>query len=467
MHSYSLMSQKQGLNTEIGIRQRITQQQLRYVRLLELTAPQVDEAVERELEENPALEAVPETQEPSQPQQRQNLTGNYFSPARDSSQFVDFSPADTSESLYDSLSLQLSEKNIPEDVRDCADYLIHSIDANGYLRSSLESLQQDMLFHHDIDMPLETIREALDVVRSLDPPGVGASDLKECLLLQLRRMAPSQSRDDAIRIIEKKFDAFLKKHSHKLISGLRISAERVESALALIRSLNPKPGAAFNSSDFESSNIIIPDFIITENEDGKLSIILNNRVPELKIAESFTQAFNSLERNARGRKVKNNEDVVIPYEDARDFIAILKQRQRTMYSIMSAIVKLQLPYFETGDVYKLRPMMIKDLKELTGYDISTISRATANKYVSLPWGVYPLRFFFSDSIGGKKDSDALTNRKIEAEITKIVSEEDKKHPLSDDSISEEMKRRGYEISRRTVAKYRDRCRIPIARLRKS
>ena len=204
-------------------------------------------------------------------------------------------------------------------------------------------------------------------------------------------------------------------------------------------------------------------------EDGRISISTNNRIPDLVIDRTFSEAMAQMNLNAASRKVKKgNEFIISRYNDARDFIKILKQRQETLLNVMTAIVDIQKEYFLTQNIYRLKPMMIKDISAITGYDLSVVSRATANKHVNTPWGVFPLRFFFSDSIGteNSEDVEVLTNRKIEAEITKIVEQEDKKHPLSDEKIRLEMERKGYDVSRRTIAKYRDRKGIPVARLRK-
>ena len=295
---------------------------------------------------------------------------------------------------------------------------------------------------------------------------MGAADLRECLRLQLVHLPQSQRRDDAIDIIDKQFEAFTMKHTHRIISGLKIDRERAKEDVDLILSLNPKPGAAVNT-DWDSANIIVPDLVVW-NEDGNLSVALNNRIPELEIDRSFSEAVAEMEGQAKRRQKKGTECITSRYNDARDFIRILKQRQETLMSVMTAIVKIQHDYFMTQDVYRLKPMMIKDISAITGLDLSVISRATNNKYVATPWGVFPLRFFFSDSIGdeGDEPSDALTNRKIEAEIAALVEKEDKRHPLSDEKIRLEMEARGYDVSRRTVAKYRDRQGIPVARLRK-
>lgn len=279
-------------------------------------------------------------------------------------------------------------------------------------------------------------------------------------------LPPDETRDDALKIIRDAYESFKMKHKHRIISQLRLPKERVESALSLILSLNPKPGSALGSDPADEANIIIPDFIVN-NEDGEITITLNNKIPELRIEQSFEQAMEGLERTAKGRLKKGSEFIVSRYNDARDFIRILTQRQQTMMTVMSAIVKIQKEYFLTEDVYKLQPMMIKNVAELTGLDFSVISRATTNKFVATPWGIFPLRFFFSDTIGDSAEEGIVaTNRKIEAEISAMVEQEDKRHPLSDQDIMEEMTRRGYDVSRRTIAKYRDRQGIPVARLRK-
>lgn len=332
-----------------------------------------------------------------------------------------------------------------------------------------------MMFHHGLSFPEGTLRQALDVIKEMDPAGVGAESLQECLLLQLHRMQPSEERDNAIRIVEKKFDALTARHYHKIISSLKIKEDTLRPALDLIVSLNPRPGLSVGNTASESTNIVIPDFIITEDSDtGELSIQLNNRIPELKISESFSTAVRALEaeKKRRSKKSPENQYILSHFNEANDFIKVFRQRQQTLYMVMSAIVKLQKDYFLTADIYALHPMMLKDLERETGLDKSTISRATKNKFVDLPWGTFPLKFFFSDSKGAKEGASsqsgeaALTNRKIEAEIRRIIEAEDKKHPLSDAAIFREMQQRGLDIARRTVTKYRERCGIPASRFRR-
>ncbi len=458
------MPSGQSLALDQRLTMRLSAQQLRFVKLLEFNAPELEDAIEREIEDNPALEVVEEA--PQQERELPRYRTDVNNTSADDWSNYDFSPADSGETLYDSLLRQLSERNLSENELNAAKYIVGNLDSNGYLRRQLPNIINDMAFGPGIEVSIDEAQTALDTVKDLEPYGVGASDLRECLLIQLKHLSESQERDDAIKIIDSQFEAFSMKHTHRIITGLKMDKERVKNAIDLIVSLNPKPGASINP-DSENANIIIPDLIIN-NEDGDLSVALNNRIPELDIDRSFSEAVREMEATAKKRAKKGSEFVITRFNDAKDFIRILKQRQETLISVMTAIMKIQEEYFQTQDVYRLKPMMIKDVAALTGFDLSVISRATNNKYVATPWGIFPLRFFFSDSIGDEGDdtTEILTNRKIEAEISALVEKEDKRHPLSDEKIRQEMQERGYDVSRRTVAKYRDRQGIPVARLRK-
>ncbi len=455
--------ESQGLHLEQKQRLRLSQQQLRFVRLLELTAPELDEAVERELEDNPALEAHEnqnqETVDIILP--RQNRYYNTDHGNNDG----EIPIADNSENLYDYLIRQVAEHNVAPDVLSMAEYLIGNIDSNGYLRRPLSLIINDIAVETGEEVSAELAQKAFNLIRTLDPPGIGATDLRDTLRLQLLRMSESEVRDDALRIINDAFEEFTMKHYHRFRSLFKFDDRRIKNAVDLILSLNPKPGAAFASRDNDLANIIIPDFIV-ENRDGNLFISLNNHIPELSIEESFSEAVDNLNRNAEGKKKsKGSEFILQRYNDARDFIRILRQRQKTMMMVMTAITELQKDYFLTEDVAKMKPMMIKDISARTGLDISTVSRATNNKFVATGWGILPMRHFFSDNIGD--NNDIITNRRVEAEIEKLIEQEDKRRPLSDDKICKALKDAGYEISRRTIAKYRDRLNIPVARLRRS
>ena len=457
------MASDQSLSLEQKTVMRLSMQQLRFTKLLEYTAPELEEAIDRELEENPALEIDENQPVADEEIPRYRL---YSQNQQNDDQNYDFSPADAGETLLDALLRQLSERTMPPLVRTAARYIIGNIDSNGYLRRPLRGIINDMAFGPGINIDETTAAEALEIVRDFEPYGVGASDLRECLRLQLVHLPHSEAVNDALRIVDEQFEAFTMKHANKIASALRLPPERIKEAVDLIRSLNPKPGASFASS-MDASNVIVPDLNVNV-EDGEISISTNNRIPELTIDRTFADAVTEMNVNAAKKAKKGNEFILSRYNDARDFIRILKQRQETLINVMTAIVKIQKEYFLTQNIYRLKPMMIKDISALTGYDLSVVSRATTNKHVNTPWGVFPLRFFFSDSIGGEsaEDVEVLTNRKIEAEISKIVEDEDKKHPLSDEKIRLEMLNKGYDVSRRTIAKYRDRTGIPVARLRK-
>lgn len=453
-----MASSSQNLETRQTLSQRpiLSQQQLRFVKMLEFNAPELEEAVERELEENEALEEKEETTE--EDIRRYPL----YALSQGAREEYEFSPADTSASLYDYLNAQLPERNLPPRVEQGARYLIGNLDGNGYLRADLGELVDQMAFREGLDLAPDEARLALQTVQSLDPPGIGASDLRECLRLQLEALPADPVRDLALRIIDEAYYEFTLKHKPRIITRLGADRDEVDKAIKLITSLNPKPGASMSSDPTDSANVIVPDFLI-DDTDGELTVTLNNRIPELRVSQTFEQAIATADRTPTGRPRKGSEYIVSRYNDARDFIRILSQRQQTMMTVMSAILKIQKEYFLTQDVYRLRPMMIKDVSDLTGLDMSVISRATNNKFVATSWGVFPLRFFFSEK---KEGTEEQTNRKIEARLESLVNAEDKRHPLSDQRLMEEMNSLGFDLSRRTVAKYRDRLGIPVARLRK-
>lgn len=447
---------------------RLSHQQLRYVRLLELNAPELDEAVVRELEENPALGAEEDAQAPDERAAAERDGGEpYWFPLRRprGEMQPEIPSADDRLSLYDELNRQLDVLVLPAEVAAMARFIVGNLDSNGYLRRPLAMLVDDIAFSQGIEVGEATAQAALEAVRSLEPRGIGASDLRDCLELQLEAMAPSAVRDDALEIVRRHFEAFTMKHNHRIVSGMKADAGRVAEAVALIRRLNPKPGSGLGSGAGSTAAPVVPDFIVDRDENGQLTVALNNHIPELRIEESFSEAMRSMEEQGRRREARKGKEFVVQnYNDARDFIRILRQRQQTLFSVMTAIVSIQREYFETDDVHRLRPMMMKDIAALTGHDLSVISRATAGKYVATPSGIYPLRFFFSDGFG--EEGEEFTNREVEAVIRRIVESEDKRHPMSDEKIRERMEREGYSVSRRTVAKYRDRLRIPVARLRR-
>lgn len=481
------MARKQNLQINQKTALRLSQAQLRFVKLLELNAPEAEEAVEKELEDNPALELADDPADLRQ----QELTddGSEFRETAAEMQRADYASADdvpweptaepdpwaegyradTSESLYDYLNAQIDQKKLPPLVAVTAHYIIGNLDTNGYLRRSLPEIVDDMAFGPGIDVDMTSAKEALAAVRSLHPPGVGAADLRDSLILQLEAMPQSEERDDALRVAREGFDEFARKNTHRLVTLLKMPAERVRRAMALLASLNPKPGASIGRGESETAPAIIPDFII-DNSGGELSVTLNNRIPELRISRSFDQAVKEMNADADRRRTAADEFVRLNWTSARDFIRALRQRQSTLFSVMTAIVDIQKDFFLTDDPRQLRPMGLKDVSALTGLDQSVISRATANKYAATSGGIFPLRYFFTDAVAST-DSDSPadsepTRRQAEEEIQALVEAEDKRHPLSDEDLREALLAKGFDLSRRTVAKYRDRRGIPVARLRK-
>lgn len=467
---------------------RLSQQQLRFVHLLELNTPELEEAVDRELDDNPALgvssendetaipgnltdDGTPFNETPEQMQKADYASDEeipfYRREARNASpddERPDYTPVDDSESLYDNLNNQIDQRQIDPTVAAVAKVIVGNLDSNGYLTRPAARIADDLLIDGYPQQYAEAVDEALLLVRSLDPPGIGATDLRDCLLLQIHALPDSPAVSLAGRIIDEEFDAFSKKHTHRLISRLGADGNEIREAIDVILSLNPKPGSVLGSGVGSRAEAIIPDFVI-DSDEGKITVTLNNKLPDLRIEESFSNAVRRMEENARSRADrKSSAFITSRYNDARDFIRLLRQRQETLFAVMTAIVRHQKEYFLTRDVRKLRPMMLKDIAASTGYDISVISRATANKYASTPWGIFPLRFFFSDS--KSDENDEVTSRELESVLKELVENEDKRHPLSDEQLRVAMAEKGYDVARRTVSKYRDRCGIPVARLRK-
>lgn len=439
------------------LQQRLTSQQVRFVRLLEMNEQEVEAAVERELDDNPALGRADTAPAESR-----------YVPMFDPRPQPEWTPvaADDSETLYDMLASQIGERKVPEPVRQAALYIIGNLDPNGYLRRTPQGIMDDLAFGPGIDLSEEQMAQAMALVKSLDPPGVGAADLRESLELQLLRMPVSPVRDDALRIVREGFEAFTMKHTPRLVSQLKMPAGRVDAAVELILALNPKPGGAVGSGRGELAAAVVPDFQVDVSAQGEITVSFPGNIPALAIEESFEQAVRRMQDRAEARKDKDARFIMARYGDARDFINILQQRRDTLYSVMTAIVKLQHDYFLSCDDHDLRPMTLKDVATLIGMDVSTVSRATAGKYVATSCGMVPLRFFFSEGYDRGQGNARVSARSVQAALRALVDQEDKRHPLSDEALCELLAAKGYEVSRRTVAKYRDRLGLPVARLRK-
>lgn len=377
-------------------------------------------------------------------------------------------PITNETSFQDSLMEQLGFRKLDDKKYKIGAYIIGNLDDAGYLSRPISGIADDLLFTQNIDATEDEIREVLNIIQDFDPAGVGATNLQECLLIQLRRIdeeKPSKDCDNAIEVIEKHFDEFTKKHYDKIVARSEMSNEEFKCALDIILSLNPKPGGSTGSISQEN-NYIIPDFTVINN-GGELELQLNNRnTPELHVSRDF---MDMLKEYSAGKDSPEKREAVAfiknKIDSANWFIDAIKQRQSTLYVTMKAIMDYQRDFFLTGDEGKLKPMILKDISDKVGLDISTISRVANSKYVQTAYGTFQLKYFFSEGLINDEGEEVST-REVKKIVRESVENEDKSNPLTDDELTAILKEKGYTIARRTVAKYREQLGIPVARLRK-
>ena len=478
--------------------QGITQQQLLQAQLIELPVAQLLERVNAEMDDNPALELStgddseyaetfddtdnPEPSDDYEREERQSaLDAALESIGRDDEELPVYHGGQSyqeereelvygaSQSFYDLLKEQMGTTNLDEHERDIMEYLIGSLDEDGLLRKSLESICDELAIYHNLDTSVREIEKILHRLQEFDPAGIGARNLQECLLLQIQRRDPSHLRDLMERVVKEYFEAFTKKHWQKLQQALQLSDLQAETLIGELRKLNPKPGASLGETVGRSLQQITPDFIIDTQDDGTVTFQLNmSDVPELHVSQSFSDTLREYQGNKEKMSRQMKEALLYTkkkVDAAQGFIEAIKARQHTLTITMKAIIQWQHRYFEEGDEALLRPMILKDIAEKTGLDLSTVSRVSNSKYAQTRWGTFPLRHFFSDSYV-TAEGDELSTREIKATLQDIVEAEDKQHPYSDEALGKLLAEKGYPIARRTVAKYREQLGIPIARLRK-
>ncbi len=372
-------------------------------------------------------------------------------------------------SFYDKLKEQMDMQILTDKEKQIMEYLIGSLDEDGLLRKDLDSICDELIIYHNIDVSEKEIEHVLHKLQSFDPAGVGGRSLQECLLLQVKRLPKGVLRKTMEEVFEDYFDEFTKKHWDKIKSGLELNETQLETLKDEIRKLNPKPGASLGETDGRNMQQINPDFIVDTADDGTITFTLNRgNMPELTVSPSFTDMIETYKRHKDQMSWKDKEALLYAKEKvdkAQGFIEAIKQRRHTLIITMKAIIDIQRQFFLDGDEADLKPMILKDVAERTKLDISTISRVRIEKYVQTKWGVFPLKFFFTDSYT-TEDGEELSTRKIKIALQHLIENEDKKKPLSDDAISKVMKEKGFPIARRTVAKYREQLGIPVARLRK-
>lgn len=372
-------------------------------------------------------------------------------------------------SFYDQLKEQMVLLDMTDRQRAIMEYMIGSLDDDGLLRKRLDAISDELAVYHNIDALEEELREVQTLLQGFDPAGIGAASLQECLLLQIDRKDSSWLKDQMKRVVANYFEEFTHKHWDKIRASLSLSDDQAEQVFRELRKLNPRPGASLGETVGRSLQQITPDFIVDTHDDGTVTFTLNNgELPELKVSQSFIDSMDEFQQNREHMSRQSKEALLYikkKVDSAQGFIEALKVRRHTLTITMRAIIQLQHQFFVDGDEASLRPMILKDVAEKTGLDLSTVSRVSNSKYAQTRWGTFPLRHFFSDSYV-TQNGEELSTRQIKVALREIVDAEDKKQPLSDDDIKAALAERGFPIARRTVAKYREKLGIPIARLRK-
>ncbi len=372
-------------------------------------------------------------------------------------------------SFYDQLKEQMVLLDMTDRQRAIMEYMIGSLDDDGLLRKRLDAISDELAVYHNIDASEEELREVQTLLQGFDPAGIGAASLQECLLLQIDRKDSSWLKDQMKRVVANYFEEFTHKHWDKIQASLSLSDDQAEQVFHELRKLNPRPGASLGETVGRSLQQITPDFIVDTHDDGTVTFTLNNgELPELKVSQSFIDSMDEFQQNREHMSRQSKEALLYikkKVDSAQGFIEALKVRRHTLTITMRAIIQLQHQFFVDGDEASLRPMILKDVAEKTGLDLSTVSRVSNSKYAQTRWGTFPLRHFFSDSYV-TQNGEELSTRQIKVALREIVDAEDKKQPLSDDDIKAALAERGFPIARRTVAKYREKLGIPIARLRK-
>ena len=463
----------------LSLQQKLSPQQIQMIKLLELPAVQLEQRIKQEIEENIALEEEERpAEEDEQPQQisvdeylHEDDTPSYKSRINNFSKDDKQRPVYLTEgrSLQEYLVEQLSYRNLSERDMKLAVYLIGSIDEDGYLRRDLESISDDIAFTVGIETSVSELERLLDIIHELEPAGIGARDLRECLLLQMNQMqVNTRARRLARKILTSYFDEFVKKHYEKLIARLQVSEEEFRDAIAEIRRLSPKPGNLYAEGGTDTTPYIVPDFIL-DYQDGHFQLSLNSyNVPEVKINRRYVDMIRDMVGSDGRVKEKDREAlqfVKSKIDSAKWFISAIKQRHDTLMRTMQTILDYQQEYFKDGDRSKLRPMILKDIADRTGLDVSTISRVVNSKYVQTQFGIILLKSLFSEAM--QTDSgEEVSSYEIKNILQQCIDEEDKRRPLTDETLMDILNSKGYRIARRTVAKYREMLGIPVARLRK-
>lgn len=489
--------------------QKLSPQQIQLMKLLQIPTATLDQRIKEELESNPALEESEDHDEVFDMQDEKLHDADYESEGTEDEAFelddylkeyieddpisyklkgdiystdeVKDSPLSVASSFHDHLLSQLGMMEF--DSRQdqlIALQIVGSIDEGGYLRRDVEALVDDMLFTQNEEVTVSDVERILTKVQKMEPVGVGARDLQESLIIQLNERIDKadaneniRSKDLALKILTKYFDEFSKKHYDRMRRSLSLTESELKDAIDEILKLNPKPASVYVGSQYSrnsSNQYVVPDFIVT-NRDGELELQLNNKnAPDLRISDHYVDVLKGYNETTQGRKSTKQEKEAVMFikqkiDSAKWFIDAIKQRQETLYNTMYTIMQYQLDFFQTGDERRIKPMILKDIAEVTGLDISTVSRVANSKFVQTEYGTKRLKDFFSESMT-TADGEEVSTLEVKNILSDIIKEENKKKPLSDERLKDMLQQKGYNIARRTVAKYREQLNIPVARLRK-
>ncbi len=496
--------------------QKLSPQQIQLIKMLEIPMMELEQRIKKELEENPALEEgdeediIPETndndtideiekvdseenedtdvntetdtkseeddfsyedymsEEDTDETPYYNLQTNNISADDEHKEFI-FSSQD---SFIENLIQQLSLLDVTEKEKMIAEYIIGNLDEKGFLQRDIESMANDIAFSYNMEANAQEIENVLLKIQALDPPGVAARNIQECLQIQLSRKDKSESIDNAIKIINTCFNELMKKHYPQIQRKLNLTPQQLKDAMNEIQHLSFNPGYTYSDRYETAKNQLIPDFII-DIEDNELTVSLNSKyAPDLHVSKTFQDMLHELEKKSKSsaKEIKSRSKEAMQFakqkiESAKWFIDAIQQRQNTLLTTMQAIAAIQKSFFMEGERSLLKPMILKDVADLTGFDISTVSRVVSNKYVLTPHGVYSLKSFFSESLT-TDDDEVISTYKVKERIHHLIVQEDKKNPITDEELAAILKKEGLNVARRTVAKYREQLKIPVARLRK-
>ena len=463
---------KQGL--ELKQTQKLSPLQIQTIKLLELPIQDLEQRIRSEIEENPVLDDSPsgEGSEEQKDISIDELKEDDYIPAYKTrvnnwgkDPRPEYNTFSVKTSFTQSLMDQLGCRSLDEHQQQVASFIIGSLDEDGYLRRDIESLCDDLAFRAGIVTDSSEVEQMLKIIQDFEPVGVGARDLRECLLLQLRACRPTEDVQNAIRILTDCYTEFTNKHFQKIISKTGLDEAAMKRAVKKILKLNPSPGGGSADSYVESAQQIVPDFILEDN-DGELSFSMPRfSVPELRVNKKYADLLLSSKGSSERAQKEAAAFVKQKLDSAKWFVEALKHRQNTLQRTMEAILDYQKEYFSSGDETNLKPMVLKDIAQITGYDISTISRVVNSKYIETPFGVFPLKYFFSEGMENQQGEEVST-RELKKVLQQCIDSEDKSKPLTDEQLAKEMEKHGYKVARRTIAKYRGQLGIPLARWRK-